>query len=55
MPHPHGLLTMGSKFWDPMRGNVGTKTEVVTRDQGIAVTGLTMLLLGEMWIWSKDV
>lgn len=51
MSYPHSLLAMDSKFWDPMRGIVGTKTEVVTREQGIAVTVLTMLLLGEMWIW----
>ena len=28
-----------------------TKTEVGTRDWGIAVIGLTMFLLGGMWIW----
>jgi hypothetical protein len=26
-----------------------TKTEVGTSDQGIAVTGLTMVLIGKMW------
>jgi hypothetical protein len=28
-----------------------TKTEVGTRDRGIAVIHLTMLLFGRMWIW----
>jgi hypothetical protein len=27
------------------------KTKVGTRDWGIAAVGLTMLLLGRMWIW----
>jgi hypothetical protein len=28
-----------------------TKTEVGTRDWGIAVIGLTIFLFGRMWIW----
>jgi hypothetical protein len=28
-----------------------TKTEVGTRDWGVAVIGLTMLWFGRMWIW----
>jgi hypothetical protein len=27
------------------------KTEVGTREQGIALTDLAMLLVGEMWTW----
>lgn len=49
--HCHSLFTMGSKFWDPMRSKVGTKTEVVTREQSLVVLGLTMLPVGEMWMW----
>lgn len=49
--HRHSLFTMGSKFWDPMRSKVGTKTEVVTREQSLVVISLTMLPVGEMWIW----